>query len=214
MREGEAERRRRFEGLFAAHGSDIVAYCAWRAGSTSDAQDAVAEVFLTAWRRLDDLPDGEAARVWLYATARRVIANQRRSSRRRRALQERLALEAVTALQAPSPSGGEDALVHEALGRLAAKMVARETGFKEGRSIRLLPFGYVAHDEAADPTSSLQAEVTVGTDGVVREITVSWGTSASSWTYTVSYSGLGATPAPTAPRDARPLLRERPRAGE
>ena len=33
------------------------AYCGWRTGSASDAQDAV-EVFLTAWRRLDDLPYG------------------------------------------------------------------------------------------------------------------------------------------------------------
>jgi DNA-directed RNA polymerase specialized sigma24 family protein len=41
-------------------------------------QDAFADVFLTAWRRLDDVPEGDAARVWLYATARRVIADQRR----------------------------------------------------------------------------------------------------------------------------------------
>jgi DNA-directed RNA polymerase specialized sigma24 family protein len=63
MSEGERERKRRFEALFAAHSPDIVAYCGWRADSTSDAQDAVAEVFLTAWRRLDALPEGDAARV-------------------------------------------------------------------------------------------------------------------------------------------------------
>jgi hypothetical protein len=91
MREGERERRRRFDALFASYSSDIVAYCGWRADSASEAQDAAAEVFLTAWRRLDALPEGDAARVWLYATARRVIANQRRSSRRRDALYQRLA---------------------------------------------------------------------------------------------------------------------------
>jgi DNA-directed RNA polymerase specialized sigma24 family protein len=48
--------------------------------------DAAADVFLSSWRRLDDLPDGDAARVWLYATARRVIANHQRSKRRRVAL--------------------------------------------------------------------------------------------------------------------------------
>jgi DNA-directed RNA polymerase specialized sigma24 family protein len=52
-------------------------------------QDAVAEVFLTAWRRLDAVPEGDAARVWLYATARRVIANQRRSGRRQVTLYQR-----------------------------------------------------------------------------------------------------------------------------
>src|SRR5262245_56017473 len=91
MRESEAERRSRFESLFASYRSDIVSFCSWRADSASDAQDAVAEVFLTAWRRVDELPDGHATRVWLYATARRVIANQRRSSRRHGALRERLA---------------------------------------------------------------------------------------------------------------------------
>ena len=85
MNEGEREREARFDALFASYSSDIVAYCGWRAGSAADAQDAVAEVFLAAWRRLDDLPEGDAARVWLYATARKVIANQRRSSPPRRA---------------------------------------------------------------------------------------------------------------------------------
>jgi RNA polymerase sigma-70 factor (ECF subfamily) len=114
----ESERRRRFEALFATCGSDIVAYCGWRADSPSDAQDAVAEVFLTAWRRFDVVPEGVAARVWLYATARRVIANQRRSLRRRRALQERLALEAMTVPPEPSAPDREKTLVHEALRRL------------------------------------------------------------------------------------------------
>jgi RNA polymerase sigma-70 factor, ECF subfamily len=114
----ETEQERRFEELFEAYRSDIVAYCGWRASSPSDAQDAVAEVFLAAWRRLDALPDGDAARVWLYATARRVIANQRRSRRRRLALHDRLALEA--AVHRPETTAADDrpTLVHEALRRL------------------------------------------------------------------------------------------------
>jgi RNA polymerase sigma factor (sigma-70 family) len=115
----EAERRQRFNALFAAYSSDIVAYCGWRAGA-NDAQDAVAEVFLTAWRRLDDLPEGDAARVWLYATARRVIANQRRSTRRREALTERLSLEAASAPRGSSMDE-EATLVYEALHRLAPR---------------------------------------------------------------------------------------------
>ena len=121
MREGERERRRRFDALFASYSSDIVAYCGWRADSASDAQDAAAEVFLTAWRRLDALPEGDAARVWLYATARRVIANQRRSSRRRDALYQRLALDAASVVQEPPSSDPEESLVHEALRRLGPR---------------------------------------------------------------------------------------------
>jgi hypothetical protein len=97
-------------------------------------------------------------------------------------------------------------------GTVAAGLIARETGFKEGQSIRVLPFGYVAHDEAADPDAPLHAAITVGAGGAVREITVTWGTGASAWTYTVIYSGLGETPAPVAPAGARPL-RERLGAG-
>jgi RNA polymerase sigma factor (sigma-70 family) len=118
--EGERERRRRFDDLFASYSSDVVAYCGWRAASSSDAQDAVADVFLTAWRRLDDLPEGDAARVWLYATARRVIANQRRSSRRRAALHERLAQEAPAPRESHAPDR-EETLVHEALRRLGPR---------------------------------------------------------------------------------------------
>jgi hypothetical protein len=94
-------------------------------------------------------------------------------------------------------------------GTVAAGLIARETGFKEGQHIRVFPFGYVAHDEAADPAAPLQTAVTVGADGVVREITVTWGTEASAWRYTVAYSHLGATPAPVAPEGARSLLWER-----
>jgi RNA polymerase sigma factor (sigma-70 family) len=115
VKDGEREQRRRFDALFETYHSDVVAYGGWRAGSASDAQDAVAEVFLTAWRRLDDVPDGDAARVWLYAAARRAIANQRRSTRRRAALAERMAL---AALPQDPPSEPEDSLVREALRRL------------------------------------------------------------------------------------------------
>lgn len=116
----ESDCRGRFDALFASYGPDIVAYCRWRAGSASDAQDAAAEVFLTAWRRLDAVPEGDSARVWLYATARKVIANQRRSRRRHRALQERLAREAET-VPSGEPLDHRAVLVHAALARLGAR---------------------------------------------------------------------------------------------
>jgi hypothetical protein len=90
-------------------------------------------------------------------------------------------------------------------GSVAAGLVARESGFKEGQAIRVFPFGYVAHDEAADPGAPLDAAIKVGADGIVRTITVTWGTEASAWNYTVAYKGLGATKAPVAPANARPL---------
>jgi RNA polymerase sigma factor (sigma-70 family) len=118
MGDHETKRRQRFNALFASYGPDLVAYCGWRAGSQSDAQDAVAEVFLIAWRRLDDVPEGDDGRIWLYAAARRVIANQRRSTRRRRALQERLAREPAPVVE---PRSGLDELVHQALRKLGPR---------------------------------------------------------------------------------------------
>lgn len=120
MTGADTERKRRFDQLFEAWSPDIVAYCGWRAASDGDGQDAAAEVFLTAWRRLDDVPEGDGARIWLYATARRVLANQRRSGRRRHALHERLAFEA-SSTRADAQPAREGGLVHEALGRLGSR---------------------------------------------------------------------------------------------
>jgi RNA polymerase sigma-70 factor (ECF subfamily) len=113
--------KREFDELFARHRSDIAAYCSWRAATTSDAEDAVAEVFLTAWRRFDRIPEGDAARVWLYATARRVVANQHRSRRRRTALHARLTERETTAPGGWPASGSGDDVVHDALRRLSPR---------------------------------------------------------------------------------------------
>ena len=90
MGETNTERQRDFDSLFTEHVVGIASYCRWRADSPVDAQDAVSEVFLVAWRRLDEVPSGPDARGWLYATARRVMANQTRGNARRRRLQETL----------------------------------------------------------------------------------------------------------------------------
>jgi hypothetical protein len=98
-------------------------------------------------------------------------------------------------------------------GTVAAGQIARESSLKEGRSIRVLPFGFAAHDEAANPAAPLAVTLTVGSSGTVRQLTVTWGTGASPWSYAVTYSDLGATPAPAAPANARPL-RDRLRSGQ
>jgi hypothetical protein len=106
-------------------------------------------------------------------------------------------------MTASTPSRREDGSTVYS-GAVAAGLIARETGFKEGQAIRVLPFGYVAHDEAADPAAPLDTAVTVGADGIVREIAVTWG---GGWAYTVAYRGLGSTAAPVAPTNPRPLRR-------
>ena len=125
---GDAGPRRRFDALFAAYRLDVASYCSWRTASQSDAEDAAAEVFLVAWRRIESVPPGDAARAWLYATARRVTANQRRSRRRRDALADRLGRE--RRFDPPGRDGvhpepvwasAEEATVHAALARLGER---------------------------------------------------------------------------------------------
>jgi RNA polymerase sigma factor (sigma-70 family) len=79
--------RQHFEALYVAHAGAVRGY-AMRRTTAAQADDVVAEVFLIAWRRLDDIPAD--ARVWLLGVARRVLANERRSSARRQAVQGRL----------------------------------------------------------------------------------------------------------------------------
>jgi DNA-directed RNA polymerase specialized sigma24 family protein len=83
LQQADSERTRRFDALFQEHVAGIASYCGWRSRTAGDGEDAVAEVFLIAWRRLDDVPDGDQTRPWLYAVARRVLANQARADARR-----------------------------------------------------------------------------------------------------------------------------------
>lgn len=85
----DAFRRESFHALYEANYHLVLGYALRRCSDPDDAADVVAETFLVAWRRLDDLRRDDA-RLWLYGVARRVLANQRRGERRRRHLGERL----------------------------------------------------------------------------------------------------------------------------
>lgn len=86
----EEQRRARFEALAEAVGEPLRRYVARRLDPDA-AQDALAETLLVLWRRLDDVPPGEAALPWCYAVARNCVANERRSARRRSGLLVRVA---------------------------------------------------------------------------------------------------------------------------
>ena len=86
----------RLEALFCDHFSAVRSYARRRAPE-SMVDDVVAETFLVAWRRIDDLPD--EVRPWLLGVARKTLSTQLRSARRRSSLVEKLsaALAAATA---------------------------------------------------------------------------------------------------------------------
>jgi len=84
------DRRDRFAAIYERHCEPVLGYALRRTANGEDAADVVAETFLTAWRRIDDLPEGDGARLWLYGVARRVLANHHRGERRRSELGDRL----------------------------------------------------------------------------------------------------------------------------
>lgn len=92
----------RFRHTSEAHHRAVLAYFLRRMDRDC-AYEATEDVFLVAWRRLDDAPDGERALAWLYAVARRVLSNHRRSVARRRRLSTKLAHEPPSRSEAPEP---------------------------------------------------------------------------------------------------------------
>lgn len=90
-----------FTTLFENTHQALLAYAVRRVADPTDAADVVAETFLVAWRRLEDVPPGDAARPWLFGVARRVLANLYRGERRRTALADRLRASLSEVVPAP-----------------------------------------------------------------------------------------------------------------
>jgi len=76
----------RLTRLWLDHKPAVEAFV-WRRRA-EDVDDVVQQVFLTAWRRLDVVPD--EPRAWLLTVARNVLFNQQRAGRRRSALAVRV----------------------------------------------------------------------------------------------------------------------------
>ena len=110
------DRRTQFEALYRAHRDPLAAFV-YRRAPPASADDVVAEVFLTAWRRLPEIPEDELA--WLLRIARGVLANRRRGDTRRRVLRGRLAAEAVSAERSRQDSSESESPVLRALARLS-----------------------------------------------------------------------------------------------
>jgi len=83
-----ASQDRRFDELYSRYFREVLAYCV-RRGTADDAYDTANEVFAIAWRRLADVPAGEAARPWLFVVAKRVLYRRHRSVKRFRRLVEK-----------------------------------------------------------------------------------------------------------------------------
>jgi RNA polymerase sigma-70 factor, ECF subfamily len=109
-----------FAAVYARCYRPIRDYCSRRVPAEA-VDDAVADTFLTVWRRLDEVPAGDEALVWLYGVAFRVIGHQWRSTARRSRLQERLrsvGSRPVAAADESTVDGDEHRIVLAALARV------------------------------------------------------------------------------------------------
>jgi RNA polymerase sigma-70 factor (ECF subfamily) len=130
---GREEAEDRFERLYADHGRAVLAYAVRRVNDPQDGADVVAETFLVAWRRLDEVPASDAARLWLYRVARYVLANRYRSERRRERLAERLRHDLSLAFEDVPRPGSDTVPLRDALSRLGTEdqEILRLCGWEE-----------------------------------------------------------------------------------
>ena len=128
----------RFEAVFETYYGDLVRYATRRVGIDA-ASDVVSSTFLTAWRRIADVP-ADHARAWLYATARNVIANELRGRGRRERLESRTRSQAPTIV--PDLAG-------PLVDRLRVHAVLETLGPGDQEVLRLIEWERLDIDEAA-----------------------------------------------------------------
>jgi RNA polymerase sigma-70 factor, ECF subfamily len=95
--------KERFEALYRGTYSDLLAYLVRRTESSEDAADALAEAYLVAWEKLDAIPAGDGARLWMFGVARNLQLKDHRKRRVGDTLVERLAGELRAAEPTMSP---------------------------------------------------------------------------------------------------------------
>ena len=109
-----------FADVYERFFRQVYGYCLRRT-SPDRVDDVVAETYLVAWRRIDDVPDGDAALPWLYSVAYRVLSTHFRGRSRQRKLAEKLTsvgVEPVASTEDFIVMSEDSAQVLEAIARL------------------------------------------------------------------------------------------------
>jgi RNA polymerase sigma-70 factor (ECF subfamily) len=132
----------RFDDLWRDHAQAVLRY-ARRRVVPADVDDVVAETFVVAWRRLDEVP--EEALPWLLGVARGVSSNAVRSARRRDALADR-----VTATGEHDPRRAAPDTVAAALDTDGSTVAALRSMSEVDRELlTLIAWDGLSHAEAA-----------------------------------------------------------------
>lgn len=117
-----------FTGLYHDSYRMLLAYARRRVDEQT-ADEVVADTFLVAWRRRDEIPEG-FERAWLFGVARNTILTANRSARRRHALNSKLSGAARTGAWTDDR--------YEASDRTDALLPALHTLREEDREILML----------------------------------------------------------------------------
>lgn len=133
----------RFDELYEQHFRPVLAYCL-RRSPAQDGYDAANEVFAIAWRRIEDVPHGDAARPWLFVVAKRVVFRRWRSVHRFRNLVGRAALQ--SGARQPDP---ETVVVQRAEYDLVVKAAACLSG-SDREILSLAAWEGLPHREIAE----------------------------------------------------------------
>jgi RNA polymerase sigma factor (sigma-70 family) len=110
------------KGSSATPRTELLAYIVRRSKSAEDAADVLAETYLVAWQKLDVIPAGEQARLWLFGVARNLVLKSGSRRRSSHALAERLAGELRSAHPTHAPVEDErSSALRGALGMLSER---------------------------------------------------------------------------------------------
>jgi RNA polymerase sigma factor (sigma-70 family) len=135
----DRDSRSRFRSLYESTFPDIYTFVARSEGPGSDTDDVVAETYLVAWRRLNDVPAPPNDRLWMYGVARNTLARFQRTRQRRGQLFRRLSSQPDASLPPIEPQSRHPEVL-DAVSRLP---------HREREVIQLIYWDGLSQDEAA-----------------------------------------------------------------
>lgn len=149
-------RARRFAELYQANYPRLVDYGRRRVRA-DEVDDLVAEVFLIAWRRIDDAPPGNRALPWLYRIAYHRIGNHWRGRDRQRRLVRRLAtVRPTTPSPIPGPEGVDGGQRADRILEAAARLRSTDAEVLRLAHWEELTVAEIAHVLGIAPNSAKQ----------------------------------------------------------
>lgn len=152
----EKDRRGEVSRLAVLHHGPLFGYCRRRLGNDSEADDALQETFMRAYKYFDSYDPSRDARKWLFGIAHNVCVEIARSRKKH-----------TTVADMPDPEGGRSA-TEVALERLAheenLELVRRELDRMPDRARRILElrfFGQLTSAEIAELENMKETAVRV-----------------------------------------------------